>query len=312
MVMSCPRLLLAGLLACGGCRSKSDPAPESVEVSVADVHLFVDAWRRLDAADSTCAPIADYLRHESRGLAAYRSKFGVGQRDLCLAIHRSPARYAALESKLPGLDSAGGQIKDLFAKFAALHAPRRLPAVYFVVGDGISVGTTTHEGHPMVLVGLELNRSTGSLPRVITHELVHTQQDFPFLGSMTGGPSLFRGSLLRQSITEGSADFLTELVTGTAVRNDFGETHEAMLWAAFQRDAGGKDYRRWLYNGRDSVARGDWPPDLGYWMGYRISKSYYENATDKRKAIAAMLTIRDFPAFLAASRYNGAVGANTP
>lgn len=312
--MSRARLLpLSILLACAACQPTSDlRGPGSIEVRSADAHHFVDAWRQLDPADSTCAPVADYLRQESRGLAAYRRKFNVGQRDLCLAIRRSPARYAALEAKLPALDSVTDQVRSLFATFAKLHAPKRLPGVYFIVGNGISAGSTTRGGRPMILVGMELNRSMENLPRLMAHELIHTQQEYPFFGSMTGGPSLLRGSLLRHSIVEGSADFLAELVTGTPVRNAFGESHEAELWDAFQREANGTQYRRWLYNGRDSVARGEWPPDLGYWIGYRISKSYYENANDKQKAIGDILSIRDFPRFLAASKYDGTGPRNNP
>jgi len=304
--MTRPALLtLAAALACVACEPKSDvQRSDAIEVSTADVHHFVDAWHRLDPADSTCAPIADYLREESRGLSAYRRKFDVDQRDLCLALRRSPDRYAALEAKLPALDSIGDEVKSLFAKLALLHKPKRLPAVYFVVGNGIAAGTTTHGAHPIILVGLELNRSVDNLAGVMAHELIHTQQEFPFFGSMTGGPSFLRGSLLRHSIAEGSANFLAEILTGTPVRNAFGEAHEGELWDAFRRDANGTDYRRWLYNGRDSVARGPWPPDLGYWIGYRISKSYYEHAKDKQRAISDILSIRDFPRFLAASHYN--------
>src|SRR5262245_17996899 len=147
-------LTLATALACAACESKSDGLrSDAIEVSTMDVHHFVDAWHRLDPADSTCAPIADYLRQESRGLSAYRRKFDVDQRDLCLAIRRSPDRYAALEAKLPALDSVGNQVQSLFAKLALLHKPKRLPAVYFVVGNGIAAGTTTHGARPMILVG---------------------------------------------------------------------------------------------------------------------------------------------------------------
>ena len=33
------------------------------------------------------------------------------------------------------------------------------------------------------------------------------------------------------------------------------------------------NYSLWLYNGWNAKALGDRPPDLGYWMGYRITKS---------------------------------------
>jgi hypothetical protein len=60
-----------------------------------------------------------------------------------------------------------------------------------------------------------------------------------------------------------------------------------------------------LYNGWDIKGRGDRPADLGYWMGYRITKSYFERASDKRQALRDILTIKDFDRFLANSRYDG-------
>ncbi|TMI66321.1 MAG: hypothetical protein E6H07_10615 [Bacteroidetes bacterium] len=47
------------------------------------------------------------------------------------------------------------------------------------------------------------------------------------------------------------------------------------------------------------------PKDLGYWMGYKITKAYYTKATDKTKAIQEILNIKDFTSFLADSGYNG-------
>ena len=39
--------------------------------------------------------------------------------------------------------------------------------------------------------------------------------------------------------------------------------------------------------------------DLGYWVGYRIVKSYYQHAADKRRAIRDILEMSDPKAFLA-------------
>ena len=55
---------------------------------------------------------------------------------------------------------------------------------------------------------------------------------------------------------------------------------------------------RWLYNQKGA---GGWPGDLGYWIGYRVAKSYYDRAPDKTAAIKAIIEMRDPAAFLAAS-----------
>jgi len=54
--------------------------------------------------------------------------------------------------------------------------------------------------------------------------------------------------------------------------------------------------------GRQSL-QGEIVPRNGmYWAGYLISKSYYENATDKKQAIYDLLHIQDYEAFFEKSR----------
>lgn len=54
----------------------------------------------------------------------------------------------------------------------------------------------------------------------------------------------------------------------------------------------------WLYSGPGTP---DAPGDLGYWVGYRIAKSYYQHADDKQEAIRDIIEVRDGEAFLAKS-----------
>lgn len=295
-------LIAAFLTAVSGCASRSSSVVGGA-ISTDDVHHFVAAFAQWTPADTTCAALEPYWRAATPGLASYARKFGVSHADLCRQVRRRHERYAALSGKMPSLDSAASRIREVYAKFAALHPLSNDPSVYFVVGDGIAAGTTTRGKHPIILIGMELNGSVASVPRTVAHELVHTQQDYPFLGAMTGGPSFLRGTLLRHSIMEGSANFIASLLMNHPDTNAWAEQHEAELWSAFQRDAHSHDYSRWLYNGWNRKALGERPPDIGYWMGYRITQSYYEHAADKKKAIDDILSIRDFDRFLAASKY---------
>lgn len=297
-------LLAAALVALVAiaCSTKS-PSDGGGAISTADVHHFADAFEHWTPADTTCAALEPYWRAATAGFESYARKFDVSRADLCRQVRRNPGRYGALAGKLPALDSAATRIRDLYGKFASLHPLSNDPSVYFVVGDGIAAGTTTRGKHPIILIGMELNNSVASLPRVVAHELVHTQQHYPFFGSMTGGPSFLRGTLLRQSIMEGSANFIASLLIVHADTNAWAESHEAELWAEFRLDAHSHDYGRWLYNGWNRKALGDRPPDVGYWMGYRIAQSYFAHAADKQKAVDDILSIRDFDRFLEDSRY---------
>jgi uncharacterized protein YjaZ len=91
------------------------------------------------------------------------------------------------------------------------------------------------------------------------------------------------------------------------------ETHkwanarERELWDEFQKDMDGKDTSHWLYGRSGGNGR---PLDLGYWMGYKISEAFFNNAVDKKQAVRDMLLIKDCKAFLNASRYPEKFAAN--
>lgn len=289
-----------GVLLCVAAYWSRDAA--AGEVSDADAHHFVEAFARMEPNDSACAALGEYFRQATRGLRAYDTKIGMNRQQLCDAIRRRPTQYAAIEPKLAGLDSAVEQVNAIFARFEAIYPQGRQPGVFFVVGAGRSAGTTTHTRNPVVLIGVERIGDPSRLAPIVAHEFVHTQQDYPWIGIFTGGPSFLRGTLLRQSIMEGSANLIAELVTGTSSRDEYAESHEAELWTEFAREMHGKDYSHWLWNG-GNPRRGDRPADLGYWIGYRITKAYYERAPDKARAIHDILTIRDFDRFLTESGY---------
>lgn len=60
----------------------------------------------------------------------------------------------------------------------------------------------------------------------------------------------------------------------------------------------GTDLSAWTDNYQPGS---DAPYDLGYWVGYRIVKAYYQGAEDKRAALARILEMDDPEAFLAGS-----------
>jgi hypothetical protein len=226
-------------------------------VVTSDVHNFVAAFSQWTPADTTCPSLGGYLKAGSRGLKAYRDKMDMGPADLCRAVRRDPKRYAALRSKLPGIDSAQQAIEGAFAKFGALSPGATLPSVYFVVGDEMSGGTTTRGSAPIVLVGAEL---------------------------------------------------LAELTTGHIAASSgdaYGDAHEPEIWRDFKHDMHSKDYSQWIYDGWNRKALDNRPVDLGYYVGYRITKAYYNKLADKRKAVRDILSIRDFDDFLVRSGHSG-------
>lgn len=98
---------------------------------------------------------------------------------------------------------------------------------------------------------------------------------------------------------------MAELVTGFVGDNArlhvYGNAHEQELWTAFRQKMTGTYTKNWLANSEQETP--EKPSGLGYYVGYKICQAYYTQAPNKKQALAAMLTTKDFRAFLAQSSY---------
>jgi len=199
------------------------------------------------------------------------------------------------------IDEKKERFYQCFEKFEELYPPAVFPDVYFVIGANNTGGTTFPQG---LIIGAERFGKPGdghhppididAVDKLITHESVHFQQRYAK-----------DNSLLAQCVREGAADFICELVTGkhsgSIETYAYGDSHLEELWQEFAGRMYESDWKGWLYYQKDSSR----PKDLGYWMGYRICKAYYNASADKQQAIADILNIQDFRKFLEISKFNG-------
>jgi hypothetical protein len=150
-----------------------------------------------------------------------------------------------------------------------------------LIGSEIATGnalTDVSEFPNKWLEGVFKNQQADNIVPLNIHEYVHTQQ--------IGNPQ----NLLGQAIKEGACDFITELVIGKLMQNNYivyGREHDAELKEQFKFEMFTTAYTNWLYNGSTSKT----VADLGYYMGYTICKSYYNNSTDKKKAIKEIIEL---------------------
>jgi uncharacterized protein YjaZ len=128
---------------------------------------------------------------------------------------------------------------------------------------------------------------------IVMHELIHFQQKHP------------DSDLLATCMREGAADFVAELVAGRNINEQnkpYGDSHEEALWLKFQEDVKRKDRQHdWLYNYDEAKRVGR--PDLGYYMGYKISQALYQSAKDKPAALRMIIEMRDPEKLFAISGY---------
>ena len=291
----------------------SAQGPDDAPIVWTDVQNFWSAYDDLaDAAtwsDSMSVMFDGYYRPGSDGLHDFvRARIGSVIR-LLDNMTGMPGYYASIRESTLRVTTFDDQVRASFREFEKLSPGAKFPTVYYVIGRTSSGGTTT-PGRILIgteMYGLtpqapqdELNdwlrdvlRPIDDVPGIVAHELIHTQQN-----------QVDGRSLLRACIREGSADFLGEMISGQNINahvHEWADPREAELWDDFQKVMLGEDRAGWLYSRRAD----DEPNDLGYWIGYKITQSYYENASDKMQAIADMLNIQDFEVFLEASGYNG-------
>jgi uncharacterized protein YjaZ len=192
-------------------------------------------------------------------------------------------------------------------KLGRLYSEARFPPVTIAVGRGkpVAVGSPASG----LQVGLEALCATNWLNpnvedrfvHVIAHEYAHVQQTPALVDDEH--PTVLEGSLV-----EGGAEFTAELISGDVAYSQFkasSKGHEKEIESAFVSDEDATDLSKWLNNGTPEK-----PGDLGYWVGYRIVKSYYQHAADKRRAFREILEMTDPKAFLAKSGWYPGIQAH--
>jgi hypothetical protein len=285
--------------------------PRHAQLVTTDITRF---WRAYDLATRDTAHAEAIYQRE------YFDKGSEGLRDYFLlrigTVHdfvrnqrAKPRFYQAIRPSTEKIATMAPQIRAGFVKLKELYPEARFPNVYFVIGRWTSAGTVSSAG---MLIGADQlsgtpttpveelsaygRRNLGTLaqlPYVVAHEHIHTIQ------KPSNDPSLLKGA-----INEGMADFLAELTTGhqpNASLQPYGQAHEKEIWADFTKEMAGPTWSNWIGNGSQETAAK--PADLGYFVGYKICQSYYEELADKKQAVHDILNITDYPAFLAKSRY---------
>jgi hypothetical protein len=296
--------------------ARSDP--ERARISTEDIPRF---WRAYDLAagqDSAARALTferEYLVPGSRGLFDfYRMKIRSAAR-LAETVRQFPGFYRSIREPSLGLDGLEPTVRQVFRRMKALDPAATFPDLYFLVGRISSAGTATDYG---LLFGAEQNVGSpatvldelpesrrkivfqrAQLPHVIAHELVHFQQDLAT-----------KHTLLDLALIEGGADFIADLLLpGGEVPyyRKWGAEHAGQIWSRFAREMTRDSIADWIGNNA-TTASAEWPADLGYYVGYEISKAYYESRADKQQAIQDLILLLRSEDILRLSRYGERFG----
>lgn len=279
--------------------------PFAAEIITNDLDNFWKAYEHAGAEVNAEVLQQEYLGIGSKGLDSFIKGRIENAENLARVIRSHQKYYNSIKPSTDSIASLKDPIRRSFAKLKELYPEAIFPPVYFVIGAMNSGGTASRHG---LIIGAEMyarHAATPSdelgkwhrevlkpvreLPEIVAHELIHFQQSYD------------GGSLLAACVKEGSADFIAELISGklcNAHVHVFANPIEKELWMEFKERMLKNDYKGWLY----SAVKGR-PNDLGYWMGYKITKAFYDKAQDKKAAIREILNIGNFETFLEKSGY---------
>jgi hypothetical protein len=276
-------------------------ADASAAVVIEDVARFYRLYDDTDGQPTAERLQRDYLDAGSEGLRHFAQRRRVTGARIADTLAKRPQLYANARRCMEVLPHVQARLRRALRRLGELYPEAQRPPVTIVVGPGKPVGI----GYPDtgLQIGLEALCAVDWMNpdledrfvHVIAHEYAHVQ-----LAPETA--NLEQGTVLERSLTEGAAEFVAELISGSVAYAHFGPItrgREQEIETAFLADMASTDASRWLDNSTMEK-----PGDLGYWVGYRIVKAYYQRAPDKRRALGEILRMRNPKAFFAGSGWH--------
>src|SRR5580700_5342157 len=280
--------------------ANSGPAAGPV-IQIDDVDRFYKVY---DATNGH--PTVDQLQHDyidagSDGLHHFAQVRNISGATIAKTLAEHPEIYSNARRCMLVLPHVRQRLQAALLELGRLYPEAKFRPVTIAVGRGkpVAVGSPAFG----VQVGLEALCATDWLNpnvedrfvHVIAHEYAHVQQSQALSNDE-------HPTVLALSLVEGAAEFTAELISGEVAYSQFGAStkgREKEIESAFVPDEDKTALYNWFQN-----ATWEKPGDLGHWVGYRIVKSYYQHADDKRRAFREILEMSDPKAFLAKSGWS--------
>lgn len=290
-----------------------------------DITRFWAAYDQLSLAQTHVDSVATiqryYLDAASPGFKSLIKHGNFTAEEYVTLIMLYPRFWPSIRRQTLNVTSRTAEIERIFEQLNDNLPDFQVPEVCFAIGC-LRVGGTVKKQTLLICMELvdagsqaildelpawrqKIIQHSQGLPAYIAHESIHVQQkSFPLqdIFSLIKHRKL---NLLNMAIIEGTADFLTQHYLGLNINLElhaYGNEHECALWQNFQKDIADKpfDYTSWLYNSSKASHR---PPDLGYYIGFKISEAYHANAMDKEKATKILYRRGQYRRVLRQSKY---------
>lgn len=286
-----------------------------------DVDHFWDAYNHLincqSFKDSVNCMKSLYFENGTEGFEDFIAKYKYKPQEFIQSISQHPKYFNSIRNNTFEVKRVDESINLFYIKLKEYFPEYKPKNVCFLISP-IQCGGTALEHY--LVIGAEIIASTKKadlsefgtdvwatvlafdtnvmerLIFVVAHETIHDLQTNADFNNY---------ELLNKSLNEGSADFIAELFTGVRANHylyDYGNLHEHDLWLRFKKAIENQENTdNWMYNS-DRVEDGV-PADLGYYIGFRITESYYKHSNDKKQAILDIILMPSPGEFLIKSGY---------
>jgi hypothetical protein len=286
------RAAFALILGLAACAHRASPA---IEIQTEDVTRFYALYEATDGRPTAEQVQRDYLDAGTAGLRHLTQVRSVNAENIARALEAQPQLYTNARTCLEALPRIRERLARTFDNLVELYPEAARPPVTILVSRGRPIAIAgPGSGVQISLEALCSDLAARFLGadiddrfvNIIAHEYIHVQQP----------PERENPTVLQRALEEGVAEFIGELIAGgvsNVAVHEAARGHELEIETRFAADLDRTDLSAWFDNTTaDDVGQ------LGYWVGYRIARTYYQNATDKRAAVREMMHITDAHAFL--------------
>ena len=276
--------------------------PKEAKIIYSDLANFMDAYKELATNTDTLKVLQTlYFDRGSAGLKEFVNRHQLTPELLKDAMLANPERYALLPGFLADIAEVEELYHGLMMDYSKVMPNAMYAPTYLLVGANRGIGQASLAGQLITVT--RVADSTDKLKKLMVHELSHFQQAMTMGGQKYGALYSSPDNMLGLCLREGGAEFLASLVVDDITQSvalDYIEKDESRLKEQFLADLKTQNKDFWLWA---SIEQKEYPKLLGYAMGYKICKSYYELQPDKNVAIQNILKMEDAEAFLDSSGY---------
>ena len=268
------------------------------QIITTDIDNFWNAYDSINKMSNEKASTFKkmYLDNGTIGLKDFAKNKDFNETNYVTAFEKYPEFWKSIRKNTLVSSEQIQKTKKALKEFRKLYPNESKGNIYYTIGalrsggmpngEDLIVGlekvvgdktTNTSEFENKTLQNMFQFSNPSLLGFVSVHEFIHTFQK----GSEV--------NVLAKAVKEGSADFIAELALKEKYNShylDYGFKNYDLVRNQFKNQLFSQNFQNWFYNSETNEH-----PDLGYFVGYVISKNYYENSKNKKQAIKHLIEL---------------------